>query len=247
MNDAGYWRDKYEQCQRTLERHDLLPLPPAHLRVRIGGWDDPDHFLGVGRKIYWDLKRVLGGIGRTRESFESILDFGCGCARTLRFFPRRDGLHGCDIDPEAIAWCREHLGERASFQVNSPEPPLPYADGAFDFVYAISVFTHLPEDMQLRWWEELARVVRPGGIVLASAHGEQLLDGTEEQARQLREHGFLYAVGGGTDGLPSFYQTSFHTPDYVKANWTKHFELVHSLPRGINNHQDAYLLQAKPA
>src|SRR5512140_818672 len=114
-----YWRRKCEELERVVEQHDLLPIPPAHLRVRIGGWDDPDHFLGVGRKIYWDLKRVLGGIGRTRESFESILDFGCGCARTLRFFPRRDGLHGCDIDPEAIAWCREHLGERASFQVNS--------------------------------------------------------------------------------------------------------------------------------
>lgn len=212
MNEVPDWRAKYEGCQKTLEQHDLLPLPPTHLRVRIGGWDDPDHFLGVGRKIYWDLKRLLGGIDRTRESFESILDFGCGCGRTLRFFPRRTGLHGCDIDAEAIAWCRENLGERARFEVNSPDPPLPFADASFDFVYVISVFTHLPEDMQFRWWDELARVVKRGGVVLATAHGEQLLVGTEDQKRELREQGFLYVAGAGTEGLPSFYQTAFHAP-----------------------------------
>jgi methylase of polypeptide subunit release factors len=58
----------------------------------------------------------VGLARRTLDSFESILDFGCGCGRMLLWLPelgRKRALHGTDIDADAIDWCREHL----------PEPP----------------------------------------------------------------------------------------------------------------------------
>jgi len=43
-------------------------------------------------------------------------------------------------------------------------PPMSYEDNMFDFVYSISIFTHLPEDMQFAWLQELQRITKPGGI-----------------------------------------------------------------------------------
>jgi SAM-dependent methyltransferase len=52
------------------------------------------------------------------------------------------------------------------------QPPLPYPDGAFDFVYAFSVFTHLSVELADRWMAELRRVVKPGGLVWFTIHGQ---------------------------------------------------------------------------
>ena len=45
-------RDRLASVEALVALHDLRPVPPVELRVRVGGWDDPDHFLGVGRKAY---------------------------------------------------------------------------------------------------------------------------------------------------------------------------------------------------
>ena len=50
-----------------------------------------------------------------------------------------------------------------NFEQSAVEPPLRFADGSFDIVYAYSVFSHLSERVQLRWVEEFARILRPGG------------------------------------------------------------------------------------
>ncbi len=244
-------RRRCADLEELVSLHDLKPVPPTELRVRVGGWDDPDHFLGVGRKIFWDVKRILRSAGRALPEFAAVLDFGCGCGRLTRFLVPAPGqrIVGCDLDPESIAWCRANLArEGVAFAVNGATPPLPFADASFDLVLAISVYSHLPEDMQFAWLDEMARVVRPGGLLLASVHGETLLPAeTPEATRQALEHdGFLYARGFGTPGLPDFYQTAYHRPDYVRAKWQRGFRVIFELPRGVNNHQDAYLLAREP-
>jgi len=71
-------------------------------------------------------------------------------------------VHGSDYNPRLVRWCRESL-PFADFRVNGLQPPLPYADGELEFVYAISIFTHLTEALQDAWLQELARVLAPGG------------------------------------------------------------------------------------
>jgi SAM-dependent methyltransferase len=236
-----------ERCRALEERLallDELPLPPEPLRVRIGPWPDPDHFLGVGRKIFWDVKRALSLAGRDLDSFRAILDFGCGCGRVLRYFrslaPGRD-LQATDLDPEAVAWCQEHLGSFATVVLCGEDPPLPYADARFDLVLAISVFSHLPAERQFAWLAELSRVTRPGGLLVASVHGEALLDAPEhaETREALRREGLLYLRGPATAGLPDYYRSTYHTREYVQRAWKPYFELVHHLERGVNNQQDA--------
>ena len=99
----------------------------------------------------------------------TVLDFGCGCGRTLQWWlrqPHPPELYGTDVDAETVAWVKANLPVHAG--TNAPTPPLAYADGLFDVVYSISVFTHLDATFQDAWLRELERVLKPGGLALFS-------------------------------------------------------------------------------
>ena len=59
---------------------------------------------------------------------------------------------------------------------NKSNPPTDYPDLYFDIIYAISVFTHLNEDMQGRWLKELIRITAPGGHIIITVHGSSRAD-----------------------------------------------------------------------
>jgi SAM-dependent methyltransferase len=152
---------------------DGVPLPPPRLRVLVAGTADPDWFLSSGRAHADSLRELLAGAGRPLERMGAILDFGCGCGRIARWFvdAQDTEIHGCDYNGELAAWCDSNL----SFMrvANSGLlPPLPYPDYRFDFVYAFSVFTHLSEDLAYDWMAELRRVVKPGGLIWFTVHGQ---------------------------------------------------------------------------
>jgi ubiquinone/menaquinone biosynthesis C-methylase UbiE len=112
-------------------------------------------FLESGEATVSDLNKILRPTGRSLKSFETVLDFGAGCARVLRALRAHVGpsnrLYCTDIDSEAVQRCCENYPSVAVFENNEMLPPIRYADNSFDFIYFISVFTHLPEDMQFVW------------------------------------------------------------------------------------------------
>src|SRR5207248_1785974 len=121
---------------------------------------------------YASVIAALTSVHREISSFRDVLDFGCGCGRTLRYFADQSPItdfYGTDIDAEAIAWCRRHL-RFAKFKVNQALPPLSYRAEKFDLVYAVSVFTHIDEEYQFRWLDELRRITKPRGIVIVTTH-----------------------------------------------------------------------------
>ncbi len=128
------------------------------------------------------------------SSIREVLDFGCGCGRTLRWLGREfrgKRLTGADADEEMIGWSRRHL-RFAEFTSNPPWPPLPFSSGRFDFVCAISVFTHSSAAMRRRWLAELARVTAPGGLVLLTAHGEAVWSRLpDELSERVRREGMV--------------------------------------------------------
>src|SRR6476659_8417389 len=84
------------------------PLPPESLRQRVHGAADVESFLAVGRQCAHDIIAGLKRIGRAPNSFESVLDFGCGCGRVLRWLAPEltpASLFGTDIDRQAVGWC----------------------------------------------------------------------------------------------------------------------------------------------
>ncbi|MBT3046486.1 MAG: class I SAM-dependent methyltransferase [Candidatus Thiodiazotropha sp.] len=225
---------------------DELKPPPGNLRLRVHGDESLQDFINVGKLLSYNLFSSFVSL-TDKESGNRVFDFGCGCGRVISFLARLLGnnhFHASDIDHEAIAWCRENLADVGEFSVNSALPPLPFENDYFDFVYSISVFTHLPEDMQTLWLAELQRVTRKGGYLLLTIHGEDLAPQAIQQT--LGDQGFFYSVSSGTDGLPGFYQTTFHTEQYVRRHWGSYFEIVRIVKRGILNHQDLVICR-KPA
>lgn len=233
-----------DQAMRTMMEKVPAAVPPEDLRKRAHGDEDLAHFEGVGRRIAFNLYEAIGPAlaldGRTK-----VLDFGCGCGRVMKYFypfAPNSRFYGSDIDEEAIAWCQSSLGEIGRFSANQEWPPLRFDDQCFDFVYAISVFTHLPEEMQFRWLEELRRVTRRGGYLILTTHGDELVKGASRKARkQFQEKGFCYSVGSRTQGLPDYYQTAFHSEDYIRHQWSRFFEILKIVDQGIAHHQDLVL------
>ena len=56
-----------------------------------------------------------------------------------------------------------------------PERGVDYPDATFDLIYAFSVFTHLAPAGQTFWIAELTRVLKPGGCLFLTTHGEHYL------------------------------------------------------------------------
>ncbi|MGA3084394.1 MAG: class I SAM-dependent methyltransferase [Thermodesulfobacteriota bacterium] len=244
--EQEHLKQKCRQFEALLAQTDYLPIPPQELIVRVDYSDDVDLFLGVGRIIFWDLKRLLFDIGKNFESFHSILDFGCGCGRVTRFLrpTNHQVITGMDIDPESIGWCKANLSHIAEFETINFLPPLPYTDNSIDFIFCISVFTHLPEDMQFQWLEELRRITKPQGIFIASIHGEGLLPTNDSEVlNNFTKNGFVYIKGGGTKGLPDFYQTTYHAKSYIDKNWSRYFNILNIQTRAIGNYQDGIVCQ----
>ena len=105
-----------------------------------------------------------------------VLEWGCGPARILRALKQQawlctSTLTGVDVNRDTVAWCRDHV-DGIEFDVCQAHPPLPFAEASFDVVYHYSVWTHLSEASVRAWSRELARVLRPGGMMIGTTHGD---------------------------------------------------------------------------
>jgi cyclopropane fatty-acyl-phospholipid synthase-like methyltransferase len=217
---------------------DGPPLPPRRLMVRVAGTADGDWFLRSGRAAYDAIAAAV-----PLDEIEAVLDFGCGCGRVLRYWSDHEGpVHGSDRDDPAVRWCRRNL-PFAQLQRNGLAPPLPYADGTFDLVYALSVFTHLTEELQTAWRDELHRVLRPGGRVLLTTHGRSYLPRLEEAERTRFERGELVVRWSDLPG--SNLCSAYHPERYVQDTLAQAFDLERIEPEGArgNPTQDLIVLR----
>jgi len=218
-------------------------LPPAALRYHVGSVQ-PDDYARIGQRCAEDLERALGAVGRDLSSFEHALDFGCGAGRTLAWLrDRGPRLSGTDLHAGCIDWARARLGF-AEFRVNRASPPLDYPDASFDLVFSFSVFTHLDQDDQRAWLAELRRVSRPGAVLVLSTHGPTCTkDLSPAERAALEAHGFLALPARGLWGVFERYFNSYHLEAWVRRVWGESFILRAALPRGLNDHQDLYVLE----
>jgi len=224
-------------------------LPPDHLQIRQVGSVWGDSFFAAGREIFSQLEPLFREADQPLETTKAFLDFGCGCGRILKAFegfPHAGELWGSDVDAEAIAWNRTNLGHLAQFTSNADLPPMRFPDGWFSAVLAVSVFTHLPEEMQIAWLSELRRIIRPGGVLVASLHGAHYLSDSNPDLRaEVEERGFAYRTGSRTGGLPEYYMVAFHSTDYVRECWGRFFEVVAIKETHVHGVQDAAVLRRR--
>jgi SAM-dependent methyltransferase len=242
--------------QPALGRAGLQPAsPPPGVHSMAGG-----SVAAGGSTYYADLVvDALQKTGFVLGSGQAGLDFGCSSGRVVRVlaaaYPDID-WHGCDPIPDAIEWASEHLaGVRFA---HSPEyPPLLYGDRAFDIVFAISIWSHFSEQAGLDWLREMSRLIKPGGRLVLTAHGEQTIVHTHrvgarsvEQLEEIREalfeHGFWYSPEFGEAGDHGVanpdWGTAFLTPEWLLTRLTPAWRLRLLRPGRVEDNQDLYVL-----
>ena len=227
---------------------DGLPVPPPRLRVEVAGTPDLEWFLDSGRQQAEIIRSGAERNGAPLESTGSLLDFGCGCGRVLRHWSGLEGpvIHGSDYNDGLLGWCAANL-PFVTASANELAPPLRYEDFQFGLVYAISVFTHLPHDLERAWIDELSRVIAPEGLLLLTTHGDSYADRLDAGERATYDSGEPVVRWPGVAG--SNLCTTFHPEAYVRTRLAPGLELLEHTPDGgtVGSRQQDLVVFRKPA
>ena len=177
--------------------------PPGHILAQYS-LNDAAQYRRVGEKKFAMISGKLRDEGITVPKDARILDFGCGAAGTLDAFSRhlpKAEPYGCDLKADVTGWVKKYR-PRLTVTKTKPAPPLPADYKDFDLVYAISVWTHMPETACSEWLEHMHSRIKKGGILFmtvaepstdfARRHG---FDPKELAERTRKNGGCLYDAG----------------------------------------------------
>jgi SAM-dependent methyltransferase len=210
--DLEWVKASGQELRRLGEAVDAVAAPPREIVFLTQGHRDSVSYRESIVPGLVNQKHYLRASGVDPEGVASVLDFGCGSGRLLVgwYAEGRDrGLYGCDVNSILIEWARRSLPADLHFERNSAHPPLPYPEGCFDLVDAVSVFTHLGWDAQHAWAREICRVIRPGGGLLLTTHGNPYVELFAPERRSEYESAGHFEIRTGAEGSNDF--ASFHT------------------------------------
>lgn len=153
------------------------------------------------REMILDLAGIAPG--------EKVLDVGCGTGSLAVLAAKRVGptgeVRGIDPSPEMIEAARAKCARaeaRAAFRDGVMED-IPYPEGHFDLVLSSFMLHHLPAEVRKAGFEEVHRVLAPGGRLLV----------VDIEPQGSTAMGALYAflighggIGGNVNALPGILE-----------------------------------------
>jgi SAM-dependent methyltransferase len=151
-----------------------------------------------------------------RAGVRRALEAGCGTGHFAGVLRDRYGLEvtAIDLESEGLRYCRSRRGIRAA---QASIAALPFPTGSFDLVTNLDVLVHFPQGEEGPPFAELARVVRPGGLlflrasalrVFRSRHSEFTWERQRFRRRRLAE----LAAANRLEVLRLTYANFFLTP-----------------------------------
>jgi SAM-dependent methyltransferase len=203
---------------------------------------------------------ALESVGVDLASLKSGMDFGCSSGRVVRVmaaaYPHMQ-WHGCDPNEEAVAWARQAMPHIDLFP-NSDQPPLPLPEGSLDLAYAISIWSHFAPSLGQLWFEEMHRLIRPGGYLVCTTHGLTAVDfyatrslrspeQSDEIIGALYRDGWWYAPEFGETGdwgvINPDWGTAFLSPEWLLTYLCPGWRVLEFAPGRNSENQDVYVLQ----
>jgi len=169
-------RTNLERYQRIAWVYDLLDFPFEYGRYR---------------KFRPQMFRGLSG---------RILDAGVGTGRNFPFYPPGSQIIGIDLSPAMLARAeRRRSVAAAPVELRQMDVTrLDFPDRHFDAAVATFLFCVLPDDLQVIGMRELARVVKPGGIIRCLEYTRPS-GGIRRAMTHLWEPWVRWAYGAGFD------------------------------------------------
>jgi SAM-dependent methyltransferase len=206
------------------------------------------------------IASALASAGVELGAVGDALDFGCSSGRVVRVLAAaypQTAWHGCDPNAAAIAWAADALPAIDFFR-SGDEPPLPLADASLDLIFAISIWSHFEPALGLRWFDEMHRLIAPGGHLVWTTHGFASVehyasrglrpaDQSAAIAAALYSRGAWYAAEFGDDGdwgvVNPAWGTAFLSPEWVLTNLLPRWRVLEFAPGRNQSNQDVYVLR----
>jgi SAM-dependent methyltransferase len=199
-----------------------------------------------------DCARKFAGLCRDHSIGRSVLEFASGYGRVSRhvskILPDKDWAC-CDIHGAAVAFLHETFGLKAF--ISTPDAGAWRAPDAYDAVFALSFFSHMPRCDFRPWLHALADALVPGGLLVFTTHGAVTMEHRREagDAARFDVEGFYWDRNSDQGDLdPSQYGTSILTFDCAH-------QIIKSLPQLVLvrfqqaawwGHQDLYIARRLP-
>jgi SAM-dependent methyltransferase len=183
------------------------------------------------------------------------LDFGCGYGRVIRFLVKLvppGQIVASDVIEEGAEFCHSEFGVA---RLPSRSELGTVHLGQFDFIYAISVITHLNEQNSIAFLRLLGASLAPGGIAMFTTHGRWAVEhldlyGPEYEARSEEIEAALDARGIAYvryPFAPNDYGMTWHSRTFIDATMQRlHDGQVAPLlfkPHGLDDHQDVFAFE----
>lgn len=154
---------------------DLSPKrPSASFQVEADQWDAQaeryEEQRAADRAYMAGVTAGVDALGPVRGM--KVLDAGCGTGLTTQMLVRREAVVAAlDASQASLAVCQRKPGGNAVMAVRGDVKRLPFADDSFDCVLCANLLQQLPDVAdRVRVIAELARVTRPSGRVVVTAH-----------------------------------------------------------------------------
>jgi len=130
-------------------------------------------FAGQGHDFFIRVKAdaLVASCGRQLGNLErrSVLDLGCGVGLMSRYVGEYFGeLQGVDIAPGVVERAAAHFPE-GKFQLYDGQR-IPFEDASFDVAFTVCVLHHVPPEQWASLVAEMARVLKPGGLLYIFEH-----------------------------------------------------------------------------
>lgn len=150
-------------------------------------------------------------------------------------------VYGTDYNQKYIKWNAANI-ENVEFQVNKLSPTLTYADESFQVVYGISIFTHLSAENHFAWKSELMRVLKVGGILFLTLHGEVFKSKLSYGEKEKFDSGRLVVKSSKIEGHRTY--SAYQPVAFVHKLFNDHDIVHHKIGKGSGKlEQDIWIVR----